>query len=314
MVQLTDFELHKLYGLIYKLNGFDTLAIKEFLRALIHKQDGHTYYECAFCYGRVGNYKECQKFALLAIENGFDAFRLYVDVTWGNIRNYGECKNYLEKWALKNNWSAFENLAHLERLSDSVNEMEYLEKAFELAPLEEKGRIALVIGTQLLKTADQIRGVVPVQKYEEKGLYYLEQAAKYGDYIKTNRNLKLFNNTCSINSFHIFEKMLRNFDKEARFIFMFHLLKKFNETNPDGNPLDNRILGLLIKLVGYRDKNPIGALYIKYYQNAPKFVLRIAYKKYELESILFPVPKAYFDDFQNFLSKYEELLYDSQTA
>ena len=97
MIELTNFDLHKLFGYIYSVNDKYEESLEEFVQALSVKEDGQIYYQMAYCYVYLREYKLAYKYALKAIESGYDAYNLYYQVTWGNLRDYGAATKVLKE-------------------------------------------------------------------------------------------------------------------------------------------------------------------------------------------------------------------------
>lgn len=316
MRNLNDFVLHKLYGLIYADNKMPEEAAKEYEKALEFKKDGHTSYLLSWHYWENREYEKAREYALLAIENGYDlAYDLYKKVMWGYFRNYGETKKVLEEGMNKNISIAFICRYYLEQESGGGYNVDFLLSALECDSGIKKGEIALRIAQHyhfLILNEDPFF----YSEDKQKTKYYYDLAYQYGFYIKSNDNFLMFENFRIFDDYPIYEKLLENFDKESRFIFLFALMEKQWNEKKDNNPYSDNMIRLLLDQLVFQDKNLVAEMIRAYATRQPRLVLQNIYYNHgkAIESVPSLFSEQYDVFFEHFVAEIKKSEFDDSFA
>ena len=306
MIELNNFELNKLYGYIYALCNCDEKALEYFEAALKEKEDGQTYYQMAYSYTYLKDYINAQRCALKAIELGYDAYELYIKITWGNLRDYGAGKKVLLDGYKKRSSSA------CILLSDDAEFFEVgdmLEKAYEYARPNEKGNIAYIIS----KKFKRLEKEYPDFYKKDRASYYLKIFNDYGGSLSSapHLNILLFNEAIEKNDRDIIQILFDRFDSDAKIIFLFMLLemeykKKSNLYFEKDTPCY-----ALISYLAKNENNQITKLLKSYMDFESSNEMQEVINMNRASNLI--IPEYYKKPFDMFLDDFFDLMLESET-
>lgn len=80
MITLTQFDKLKLEGFVFSSHELYEDSLESFNKALEIKEDPQIYYQMAYCYCYLRDYKKAQEYALKAIDKGYDAYSLFAQI------------------------------------------------------------------------------------------------------------------------------------------------------------------------------------------------------------------------------------------
>ena len=303
MFNLTEFDLHKLYGFIYSGNEKYEDAINEFLKALEVKEDAQIYYKLADCYRHIREYEAAQKYAAKAVNNGYDAYLLYKSITWGNLRNYGMAKMVIEEGTKKHFSSAC--LAYTEYVED-YDKPKYIDMAFECASDQDKYLVAFTASNMYRELHNKYPGLI-----EDKSEYYLKKYNEYSEmnnmlFIKTRFLIEQYERHPD---FDVMKVLFQRFDSdiEARLILLFILLEKhYKETGNNNFDRGSVIYKLLISLV--RQDNKLARMIELYINTASGERMRELY--YMVRPSDYAVPTYFLEPLDKFADTYIDMMMD----
>ena len=307
MIELTNFDLHKLYGFILSRCEKYEESLEEFNQALNIQQDGQIYYQMAYCYVYLREYKLAQKYALVAIETEYDAYSLYQQITWGNLRDYGAVVKVLKEGVKKKSSSA------CMLYSDYVEFFEkekYLEMAFEYAKPSDRGLVAFNLSQKYKMLEVQFPNMVK----DKKSLHYMKIYNEYGLSLLTanHLNITLFDEYEENNDHDVIQMLFNRFDADAELIFLLMLLEKqFKETG-DTNIDETSVIYYLINYLATKEKNQVCKLLKAYIDSEEHDAMQ---KMFNLSrSGNYSIPKCYKQPFDLFLDVYIDVMTEKATA
>ena len=115
MITLTQFDKYKLEGFVYLSREMYNDSLESFEKALKIKEDGHIYFQMAYDYVYLKDYKKAQECALKAINNGYDAYQLYDKIAVGNLQDI-----YTSIKVLKEGFKAEEGAQNAPKVPDNI--------------------------------------------------------------------------------------------------------------------------------------------------------------------------------------------------
>lgn len=304
MIRLTDFDLHKLYGLIYYYDCEKYKeAIEELELALSMKMDPQIYYVLAECYYRLREYKKARDYALDAIELGYDAYLLFEHISWDNLSDYGETIKVLEKGMKKHRSSAYLIYA---KYAEYHERPMYYDSAFEYAKDSKKGLVAYEI-------YKGYKELVENEYYfdNDKTLYYLKLFIEYGapNKMLTGISSKLFDEY-ELHFDHDVISLLFDrcsYDYEAKIVFLLMLLEK-QYIEEGSNYFDkNSIIHLWLTFLSKDTRRIFPNLLLAY--NDDDFA-RTAFYLRKLKPFMVNIPCHYQNAFEMFLDTCKDYMYD----
>ena len=256
MLFLTEADKRKLEGRVNLSHGENETAIKWFNRSLELETDPEIYFYLAYAYCYLREYRKARDYALLAIEGGYDAYALYTKISVGNLQDvYGAIK-ILKKGVEKRYFSACIEMAklHVENtvLPDMIDPYEasnYLEKAYQCAPIEKRGTVAYMISKWYRILYSKFPDYFDF-KSEVSELYFLNICYEYGAplYYPKEFNIELFDVANKNDDYGVIQMLFDKFDGDAMFIFALLLL--YEEYSTTGTIVITKNQGLLTACEG----------------------------------------------------------------
>lgn len=233
MVQLDQFQKYKLEGFIYSVHELYQDSIDSFEKALEIKTDGQIYYQISYCYCYLKDYKKAQEYALKAINEGYDAYILFKDITVGNLAKVNDAVKVLNGGVEKGFASACLALANLHidnnlepDMKDPFKASKYLELAFEYAKPEEKAQVVYSVYSNY-KVLFGMNPYFSKFAKEDKISKYLKEFNKLGGFPQTPSffNVSLFDELDKRDDKEVFDLLFKRFDGDAKLIFGLLLLE-----------------------------------------------------------------------------------------
>lgn len=318
MITLNEFEKLKLQGYIYSSQERYLESLQDFEKALKIKNDGQIYFQMAYVHVYLKNYREAQKCAQKAIENGYDAYELYTQITVGNLANMDQAVDYLSKGVDNKQASACFALSHLHFDNNLIPDMrnplkcsEYLKMAYEYADETKKGLFAYKISDSYSRLAFFYPSLK--DQFNRESLKYLKIFNDYGGSLAPTNNINtmLFNAAWINNDNTIFQSLFERFDGDSKIIFALMLLEEDYNRNGFVEELSDIPL-FLIEDAAKKNNNSAAILMYAYSKiNNPKR-LRNIYLKAKDYSLT--IPKCYKDSFIKFINCYETLMDEPNEA
>ncbi len=256
MIILTEYDKKMIDALIHLLHYEYEKSIDKFNDALKLKSSPLVYYNLAQAYIGLRKYNEAQKYALLAIENGYDAYALYAKITIGNLQKVNDAVKVLENGIKKQNPSACFETARLHidnnlepDMNDPYEASKYLDLAFHYTPVEKRGTMAYSI-SKMYKTIYNMYPYFIDFKDENSELHYYKIFLDYGGLLFPNEfaNIEAFDIADANDDNTILDYLYENFNGDAMFIFSLMLLEEEYKTTGTIEIKDN--LGLLTACEG----------------------------------------------------------------
>lgn len=316
MIELTDFDLHKLYGYIYSICDKYDESLMEFNEALKIQEDGQIFFQMAYCFAYLREYKTAQEYSLKAINAGYDAYGLYSQITIGNLADVSSAIKVLKEGVDKKYASACLAMAdlHLDNNlePDMLNPLEcsrYLEMAFEYAKPSEKGTVAYVLSRKY----KFLKGRFPYYK-KDKSLYYLKIFNEYGSSFSPARfmNITLFNEGVENNDHGVVGLLFDRFNADSQVIFLLMLLEKHYKETGNTNVETGSIIYQLIMHLAKKEKNQVGKLLLSYIDNQSSEVMQNVFNKNRNSN--YCIPNYYKESFDLFIDAYIDVMTENAQA
>lgn len=318
MIKLTDFDKHKLAGLVYSEAGdqFYRKALEEFNAALKIKEDGNVYSEMALLFCHLRDYKTAQEYSFKAIELGEEDYNTYKEITYGNLADVSQTYKVLEKGIQNKKSLACYEMGCLHLFNtldpDMVNPykaMEYFDLCYEYTDEKQKGIVAYLI----YKQYKIINKQYPYLKTKNSYLY-MKKAIEYssrlaalpGDFVR------LFNEANKIDEQDIISVLFNcYYQEEAKMLFAFLLLEEGYECVNRNVVEPNSVPYLLIKMAAKKGANQPALLMHLYLTNTlrEKYVKLFPYFK-DAEAY---VPDRFQKGFKVFIRNVEMMLDDKKS-
>ena len=227
MIKLTEFDKLKFKGYSCAYRNSEDIAIKEFEKALEIKEDPQIYFMLAHSYWQLRNYEVAQEYAYKAIEKGYDAYKLYAEITVDNLAKMDQAMRVLMNGVEKHYASACFALAKLHIDNNLEPDMRlpfvastYLELAYEYADEFNKPAYALDIYNAYKVLYTMYPSIKNYFK-ENKPLYYYKKYCKSGcSFCASKRtNMKLFNEADKYDDREVLDYLFERFDSTSQLIF-----------------------------------------------------------------------------------------------
>lgn len=234
MIALNQFDKLKLEGFVFSSHELYEDSLESFNKALEIKEDPQIYYQMAYCYCYLRDYKKAQEYALKAIDKGYDAYSLFAQITVGNLAKVNEAVKVLNEGVEKHFSSACLALANLHidnNLEPDMREpfeaAKYLELAYEYSKPEERIQILYSI----YKQYRVLYGFYPycaTYFKEDRALKYLKEYNKYGGHPSPLSffNVSLFNELDKKDDHEIVQLLFDRFNGDSKLIFGLLLLEE----------------------------------------------------------------------------------------